>query len=182
MKALEEYKDKYIIENSPDIEDLKQMVELDKSFYNNKLDRGEMKKCLQWQKICPELYTVLKSGDEVLGYINFIPITKECYDLFRMGKIKDYEIKRNDFLPFVNGENYCLFMSVVVKKESPKSIFLLLIKAFLRKIKKMQSEGVLIKSIVADVINPQLEELILNNNGKYLCQSKNEGKIFEFYL
>jgi len=83
---------KYKIENNPSIEDIKQMINLDSLVFDEK-DRGVLERCLMWQKICPELYTVLKDEDEIVGYINFLPITKSCFEEFKKGQTKDYLLK-----------------------------------------------------------------------------------------
>ena len=78
----------YTIENNPTLNDIRQMIEIDKQVYDEN-DCGNLEKCLEWKKICPELYTAIKYENQVVGYINFVPITKECYEKFKLGKIKD---------------------------------------------------------------------------------------------
>ena len=93
---------------------LKQMLELDASVYKEE-DSGVLEICKEWLSINDEIYTMLLHCNKVIGYINFMPITDECYYGFTKGTKKDYEIDRKDILPFSKiKDNKCLLTSVVI--------------------------------------------------------------------
>lgn len=171
---------KYTIEYYPTDRDIKEMLLLDKDVFNLK-DTSSYSKVKSWYNKNNEIYTVLKLDGVVVGYINFMPITKDCYDKFRIGKYKDYMLSTKDVANFVKGDNYCLAMSIVIRKDirDTKAIIKLW-KGFLRKINKLKKQGIKITSIVADCVSIDgIKYFISNYNGKYICNSQDWGKIYE---
>ena len=165
----------------PTIEDIRQMVDLDAESYDY-LDRGIVSKCLEWLQICPDIYTIIKSQDMVIGYINFVPISESCYNKFKTGLFKDYMIDKSDILPFKKGNNFCLFMSIVIKREfRQENAILILLNAFKNKINSLKQRGCLIKSIIADCISTETQRFVVDRfNAKCLCSTISNSKIFEF--
>ena len=160
--------------------DIKQMIALDKECYFG-ADVGDFYKCLSWYKKCPQLYTVLKTNQEIVGYVNFLPITKASYDKIKKGQEKDYELQEKDILPFSKGNNYCLFMSVVIDKKYrlSKAIIVLLL-GLKEKIKNFEADGIKIRSFVADCVTGEGEKLAKHFGGKFLCLTPSGSKIYEF--
>ena len=171
---------KYSIEYYPTDMDIKEMLLLDKDVFNLK-DTSSFNKVKSWYKKNNEIYTVLKLDGVVVGYINFMPITKECYDKFRIGKYKDYMLTSKDVVNFVKGDNYCLAMSIVIRKDlRDTNAIIKLWKGFLRKINKLKKHGIKIASIVADCVSIDGVKFVISNyNGKYICNSEDWGKIYE---
>ena len=170
------------IEFSPTENDLRQMIMLDNRAYKKQEDRGILEKCLAWKRACPDLYTALKHNGTVVGYINFLPVTKKCYEKFRNGKLKDFEIAERDVLPFKKGDNYCIFVSIVIaeKFRNTKGIHLLMM-AWRNRILVLQEKGVQVKKILADCVSEEGVKLSQGFNGK-LVKDTQERKIFEFAL
>ncbi|MBO4569751.1 MAG: hypothetical protein J5689_00840 [Clostridia bacterium] len=162
--------------------DILEMIELDKCCYVGN-DVGDFKKCVAWRNICPEIYTAIKIDGKIVGDINFMPITKTCYNQIRLGKKKDYEIDISDVLNFQKGDNYCLFMSIVISKDfrSTKALGYLL-DGLKLKLNNFNKQGIIIKNIVADCITPEGESLAKRFNGNYVCKTKTNSKIYEFLI
>lgn len=101
--------------------DIEDALELDKRFYEFKEDcMFTIEKCLKWHRINPNIYTMLKdnSEDKIVAYINAAPITDECYEEIRSGKIVDARINDEDIESFDMPGFYNLyFASVVVDLE-----------------------------------------------------------------
>ncbi len=172
---------RFTIEYNPTDRDIKEMLLLDKDVFNLK-DTTSFSKVKSWYKKNNEIYTILKLDGVVVGYINFMPITKECYDKFRIGKYKDYMLTTKDITPFIKGEdNYCLAISVVIRKDlRDTQAIVKLWKGFVNKINRLKKSDVKIASVIADCVSVDgIKYFISNYNGKYVCNSKDWGKIYE---
>ena len=167
----------------PSENDLKQMLELDCESFSE-LDRGELGKCLEWKSNCPEMYTAIKLDGKIIGYINFVAITKESYNKIKTGNLKDYELSGCDVLPFKKGINYCLFMSMVVKEKFRYTeVIVRLLNAFFEKINKMKQSNVVFGNVLCDCVSKDGENFVKKNpNAKFVCNSKNGTKIYELKL
>jgi len=144
-------------------------------------DVGNFDTCINWLKVCPEMYTIIKHEKKTIGYINFLPITKQCFEQVKLGRKKDYEILPADILNFKVGDNYCLFMSLVIdKKYRFSKVLIYLFKTFKKKINNLNKKGIIIKSVVADCVTPEGEKLAYHFNGKYVGKTLSNSKIFEF--
>jgi len=160
-----------------------EVIDLIKLDYDNYFgsDVGDLESCIKWLEICPEVYTIVKKDKEIIGYINFLPITKDCYEKIKQGNKKDYEISLDDVLDFRIGDNYCLFMSIVLKKIYRKSMCLFfLLNGFKDKLYNLYKKGICIKGVIADCITHDGEKLAKYYNGKFICRTKTGSKIFEF--
>ena len=174
---------KFEIENCPSKKDIKEMIELDNMSFSEQ-DRGDLNKCLKWQQICPDIYTAIKFDKKIIGYINFVAITKACYDKTRAGNLKDYELRESDILPFKQGKNYCLFMSALIEKNfQNKEAVILLSKAFFEKINNMKQRGIVFDDVICDCVSKDGEKFVKRNfRAKPVCNSKTGTIIYEFKL
>ena len=99
----------YTILNKVDDNILKEMIALDNLVFKDK-DIGNFDRCKEWLSANPDIYTVLLCNGKVIGYINFMPITDECYERFRQGKEKDYQLKKTEMTKFNSSKPLkCLF-------------------------------------------------------------------------
>ena len=177
------YMKNYEIVNYPTKNDLIQLCKLDIEAYNE-MDKGDLDKCLVWKKNCPEIYTALKFDGKFIGYINFVAITEDCYKKFLMGRLKDYELKDDDIISFKKGENYCLFMSIVIDKMyRDTEAIIRLSNAFIEKINKMKQSGVIFGNVICDCVSQDGEKFVKKVfNARFNCSSKNKTKIYKFKL
>ena len=168
---------KFQISYHPDSATIRKLIELDKSVYNIS-DIGVYDKCMEWYCKNGDIYTVLSYQDKPIGYINFMPITDECYKQYRTGKMHDYEINKEDIVQFSSTcPNKCIFTSIVVDtkfQNTPATI--LLIQALIKKLTKMNAK---ISSVLADCVSEKgLKGFTKFFNAKYICDSLS-GKIYE---
>lgn len=164
---------KFTIKNFVGDDDLLQMLELDKKNYSEE-DRGIYEVCKEWLASNPFIYTCVYNGKTLCGYLAFMPITKECYERHIKGEIKDSQITGADVLPFTPGqEHYCLLVSLVVDEEYRDGDALVcLLNSFYRQLRDYEKKGVVIKTIIADCVNPRVEEFAKNSGFK--CVIKNQ--------
>ena len=158
---------------------LKQALELDKQVFS-KLDIGDFDLCKSWLKINNQIYTFLLYNNKLIGYINFIRITDDCFSKFIQGKMKDYKLNDKDILPFKKNEgNKCLFMSIAIAKEHrDTNAIIYLKKGFDKKLKKLKKQGVVISDTVIDCVSVDGVKFCIERlDAKYLTGSLN-GKIY----
>lgn len=167
----------------PTENEIKEMIQLDQKTYSE-LDCGNLQKCLRWKEKCPEIYTAIKYNNKIIGYINFAPIKKACYNKIKSGNLKDYELEESDLLNFKEGLNYCLFMSIVIdKKFRNADVFIRLMNAFFEKINCKKQKNAIFDNVLCDCVSKEGEKLVEKNfNAKFICDSKNGTKIYEFKL
>ena len=83
--------------------DLREALLLDRMVYDE-IDGGHfnIEKCLEWHKINPDIYFVLKDVelDTLAGYMNVAPITETCYNKIATGNIWDTSIDEDSVLPY----------------------------------------------------------------------------------
>lgn len=171
---------KYTIKYTIDDNDIEQMLSLDKTVFEE-YDTVKKNKIQEWVKVNPDLYTVIKFQEQIVGYINFMPITKLCYDKFYTGQYKDYKLKTSDIMPFKKGaDNFCLFLSIVVRKDlQDTDCIKTLTKAFFRRLKNFKKQGINIVGVVADCVSVEGVKYILKQlNGVYVCNSEKFGKVY----
>lgn len=164
---------------------LMSMIELDKLVYKGQ-DVGEYQKCKEWLKINSNIYTIVLCDNQVIGYINFMPVIDECYKLIKNGQKKDYDIETNDILDFdPDTKQKCLFTSIVIHPEYHQgAVLIILWKGFIKKLKRLK---VNIDSIIMDCVSPIGEKCARHcMSGRLITKSKHskvyEGNIKEEYI
>ncbi len=159
---------------------LKEMIKLDELVYN-KEDVGDLEKCKSWININPNIYTVLLYDDEIIGYINFMPITNKAYKRIKQGKLKDYELTTEDIVEYSEGKTLkYLLTSIVIKPEYQDTQAIIeLWTGFLNKIKEF---NLIVSNLIVDCVSEHGEKFIKQNlKVKYITNSNN-GKIYEGIL
>lgn len=173
---------RFTIKNFVGDEELRDMIRLDKQNYAEE-DQGVYETCKQWLEANPFIYTCAYDGDKLGGYIAFMPITKECYLRHINGEMKDSQIKGSDVLPFAVGqEHYCLFVSLVVDKNyRDGDVLVSLLNAFYKRLKDYERNSIVIKTIIADCVNPRVEQFAKSSGFKCVIKNKHcniyEGNI-----
>lgn len=168
---------KFKIVNKIDDALIKEMIELDKLFFKGD-DIAEFNRCKEWINKNSDIYTVLMQDDEVIGYINFMPVTDETYQAIKQGKLKDYELNASHIVKFIKDVPLkCLLASIVVREEHQDTETV--IELWNGLLKKLQSLNVTISSVVADCVSADGEKFAKQRlNAKFITNS-NGGKVFE---
>ena len=173
--------DKWQIVYKPTRELIQRSIDLDQLVYNDEEDICDMEKSMSWANKNEMLYTFLLYGNKLVGYINFMPVTDECYNKFRHGKIKDGKIAADDITQFSKAKpNKCILISIVIHPDFQNGVALMyLCKGFYRKLKEFNQNGITISSVVADCVSTMGEKCAIKCfNAKHVSNSSN-GKIYE---
>lgn len=172
-------KTKWKIEYVMTEERLQQALALDKDVFEIK-DTVDYNKLKEWISVNEDIYTILTHNDKVVGYINCVPVTDRCYQLFKQGKLKDGQVTKNDILPFKVGDNKCLFTSICIAKEYRDSEAIIkLSKGFRKKVRRLKKKSINISSVIVDCVSIDGIKYTINHlNGKYICNSEG-GKVYE---
>lgn len=163
-------------------EELSEIIELDKQTFAEE-NVTSFETCKEWIDVNPFICTCAYERDKLCGYIAFMPITKECYEKHLKGEIIDSQIRGKDVLPFVEGvEHYCLLVSLVVREEYRNGdVLVSLLNTFYKRLKNYDKSGVKIKTIIADCVNPRVEEFAKNSGFKQIIKNEHcniyEGNI-----
>lgn len=167
----------FSILNQVDDDIIKDMIELDKLVFKGD-NIGDFNKCREWITINPDIYTVLKKDDKVIGYINFMPISDNCYDKIKQSKLKDYELESDDILSYSSYKPLkCLFTSIVIHPEYQDTQAIIeLWKGFAKKLKSME---VNISSIIINCVTENGEKFITKNLDVNFITNSHNGKIYE---
>ena len=153
----------FVIKNFVSLEDVKQMCELDKMVFD-KPNQVDFEICKTWYDKNPLIYTAIYDNHQLIGYINFMPISDQLYNKFITGTFMEQNISPDDILVMESGkEYYTLFSSVVVREDYQNTdAFLLLISNFYRNMKaKLMRENIKIKSTIADCVNKKIKQFPL---------------------
>jgi hypothetical protein len=167
------------IQQSMSLKELKESILLDKDTYEDK-DAGILELCLSWYQKNPLVYTVIKCNDEVIGYINFLPLKKSCYMLYKSGKIHDWQIKPKDIDNYIPNNAYnCLLTSIVLKEEyRDGQTVKLLWNGFLEKLQNFKKQNINIDYVLADCVSDDGEKFVKKLGFYFVCEHEG-GKIFE---
>lgn len=156
---------------------IQEMIKLDNIVYQGN-DIGSFNKCKEWLSANQDIYTILLCDDEVVGYINFMPITDNAYTQIKLGKLKDYDLKSNQVVKFKRNQSLkCLFTSIVIHPKYQTGLALArLWNGFIDKIKSL---NITISGIIMDCVSDIGEKCAIKYlNAKFITNSKN-GKIYE---
>ena len=163
--------------NKVDDDIIKKMIEIDAVVFKEE-DRGTLEGCKKWLKCNPDIYTVLMNDDEVIGYINFMPITTDAYIKIHNGQLKDYELQPKDIINFFeNGTFNCLLTSIVIKPEyQDTNAVRELWKGFLENLKQKKLK---IDKVIIDCVSEDGEKFVKRNLKAKFVTNSVEGKIYE---
>ncbi len=176
--------EKFTIKTLVSLEDVKNMCLLDQEAYPES-EQVPFEACKEMYEKNPFIYSAIFDGTELVGDINFLPITDECYEKIKSGQLKEHYMSADDIVVMEpNKEYYCLFSSIIIKKSYRNSeAFFLLLSSFYKNMKnKLQRENIKIKSIITDVVNDKMEEFVINSGFKQVYKDDKfniyEGNIF----
>lgn len=156
---------------------IEEMIKLDKLVFKDD-DIGDFDKCKEWIKCNPDIYTILMLDNKVIGYINFMPITDVAYQSIKQGKLKDYELTKNEIMTYSSAKPLkCLFTSIVIHPEHQTGLELAkLWKGFFNKLKSLK---LTISSVIMDCVTAIGEKCAKNYLGAKFITNSHNGKIYE---
>jgi len=160
--------------------DIDKLIELDKLVYTEN-DLVDKKLCYEWYRKNKRLWTIIKHNNKIIGYINFMPITDECYKKYKKNIIKEQNIFYDDILNYQPNNNYCfLFNSIVVHPDyhNTKASIVLFHTFYKNTLKFLKENNITIKTILAHIVNEKIEKIVLRNGFK-LIYKYNNYKLYE---
>lgn len=177
QKALQVFlqtRNTYSIKTHATEQDLHQMLKLDDEYYANSY-KGQFDLCKQWLEKNNQIYTMLLFENQIVGYINFMPLTKSAYILFKNGLITDEQIQPKHITGF--DKTHCgLFASVVVDKNHRKA-FKMLFNAFFEKLKQNNT-----KKFVCTAVSAQGKAILKFVQHKQVGTDAQNNAVYEVYL
>lgn len=164
--------------------DIVNTVELDKLCFEED-EQATVEIYTDWNKKNKDLFTLLYEGSKLIGYINFLPVTKECADGIRKGIKKDSDITADDILNYEKDDTYtCLFVSLVVHPDYQNTNAMLkLLTAWRKHIEEViEKKNITIENILVDCVNDKIKELVKRLKFKPVIKNDRmniyEGDIF----
>lgn len=160
---------------------IEQSIDLDKIVYDSEDDIVDIETCMSWKEKNDEIYTFLLCDKELVGYINFMPVTTKFYNKFKQGKTKDRKITINDITEFsATKPNKCILISIVINPKFQNGLALMrLSQAFKRKLMDFKQREILISGVLADCVSSMGEKCAIKYfNARHIANSTN-GKIYE---
>lgn len=161
------------------------MISLDEVVYNESF-RGISEICQKWLIRNPEIYTAIleKDTEEVIGYINVMPLKKSYIDQILNGDYIDVIIPEEAICEYDEPGTYYLYLSsIVIRPDYQKTIaFKILFDAVTQKIINLSKRGIYFKEMIADAVS-QEGECVSKGFGMDICGlSAHESKIYQVSL
>ena len=157
--------------------DINQALALDKEIFDiPNSEQFNIDKCKRWnEKTGLYVYTMLKDPetDKVVGYINIVPVTDECYEKIKDGKDADINIDDSDIVSYeqpIRPKKYNLYLAAIVvdtKKDRLRRTHELF-NAFMDKLITLTTINIIYSRMIADAIT---------EDGKDLCHGCGMSKI-----
>lgn len=123
--------------------------------------------------------------DKIVAYINAAPITDECYEEIRSGKIIDAKINYEDIESFDMPGFYNLYFASVVVDLDYQNLFLLskVYNAFADKLLKLADNDFIITRVLADAVSKKGKKFCeIFGMNKVVPQTDHESAIYEAIL
>jgi hypothetical protein len=79
-----------------------------------------IERAIGWAEIEPDIWSFLVDSytNEVIGYINALPVSSSIFKLFISGKLPETEIKAENIIPYEeNGDFEVIIMSIAIEKK-----------------------------------------------------------------
>lgn len=100
-------------------DDVDAMIEMEKKVFEEEIAFTEPQ-LRAWIEYNPNMFYVVKKGEQVEAFTAIAPITKECYESLKTATKKDMsEFKAEDFSP-TRDFKYCYFADIVARTATKK--------------------------------------------------------------
>jgi len=106
---------------------------------------------LSWYQINPEIDYVVKQDDIVAGYITIMPLKHEIIEKLLAGKIRGWDIRPDDILPFTLGTPLECYTGAAVRAGvyKPEKYSMRLIMGIMEIMQEFARKGILIQKLYA---------------------------------
>jgi hypothetical protein len=157
---------RYQIISSQEINEdrIKQAVEIDENTYSTEF-KGVLELCISWFKKNQDIYTFVidKQTDQVVGYLNAMPLDENTINKIESGTSKDNAIKPENIFAYDRPGFYKLYLcSIAVDPEYHGTIvFKLLFDALFGNLLALAVKEIMITDMIADAVT---------NEGAKICE------------
>ena len=137
---------RFIVEKNLEIEDFEEMEEIEQGYFASDTIPSSSQ-AYKWYLKNPEIEIVIRDfiNNKIVAQATILPLSKEQYEKFIAGELKDTEFTEENLLKFEdNKEYYLMFCCVAITKEYRENRMVLywLLKALYDRIKYLESRGI----------------------------------------
>ena len=152
-------------------------IAIDRQVYHSEF-QGRADACHAWLDRNPEIYTIIvdSGSQQVVGYINAMPVERELFELIATGTKIDVDIPSEKILRFSLPDFYLMYFSSIALHPSYASTtaFKALFDAFIDKLLRLARQDVFVTEIIADAVTPDGVKLC-EFAGMKRCNDSNHG-------
>ncbi len=166
-------------EVSPD--QIREALQLDYLCYDD-VYHLDLDQCIGYHHKNPYIYfMMLNPKEQVIGYINFSPVTDRLYEILRSGEEVDTIIEAKDIVTYRHGNEYSgYFSSICVHPDYRKrGIDRVLIDKLEEMLGALEKQDVRFKRIVADAVSVPGERICSKLGLSFVCETGHGSKIME---
>lgn len=161
------------IGKSVSLEMVNQAIEIDKAVYKEHY-QGISDMCKMWWHKNPEIYVMIedKSIFKIIGYINAMPLTDECYDTIISGNTVDVTLSVDNINSYDFPDIYKLyFASIAIHPDYHNtSAFKLLYDSFITHMLRLADREIYFSEVAADAVT---------ETGTKMCQYLGMSKLLD---
>ena len=93
--------------------DIEDAIYLDSLSYKD-CYRGKFKDCINWYKANPDIYMMIKTSNQIIAYINVMPLYEKCYNKIKDGNFIDINIEPNMIMKYEKNNTSNIYLSSIV--------------------------------------------------------------------
>jgi hypothetical protein len=161
---------------------IRQAVAIDTEVYKEDF-RGIYETCVGWWKRNPDIYIMMTEEEtgEVIGYINMMPVSSECYDRLRSGKSLDTEIPVSEIEIYDAPGTFSMYLSSIAIRSDRQGTqaFHILMDGFASHIKELASRWIIFSRIVGDAVSSKGCKVCEYIGLTYIKDSEHDSRIYE---
>ena len=162
-----------------------QAIEIDKLNYPEQL-RGIADFCYAWHDRNQDIYTMIIDPltNNVVGYINAMPLEQGYYNKIKSGKTLDTEIPANEIRQYNFPDFYFLCFSSIGIHPSYQNTgaFRFLYEAFIKKLVDLARKEIFFVEIIADAVTEEGLRLCNYAGMKEFCKTNHNSAIYNVML
>ena len=162
-----------------------EILDIDSNFYNDEYiwTKDYQRKIYERNQ---DSFILIGDGDKLVGYLNYLCVTKEKYDTIKNSDTTVDEFELEDVITLKKGDNYITINSVVIMKEYQNTGAIKYInEEFLKKLNEYEQNDIHIKGIDGVAVSDDgqkffrqlgfiMEKELNDGNRLYLIEDNNE--------
>lgn len=116
---------------------------------------------LSWYQSNPDIDFVVKQDGEILGYVTIMPLKHDVIEKLMEGKIRGWDIKASDVLPYVPEKPVECYVGAAIKAgvQHQEKYGMRLLSGTMKELREFAKQGIIIKKLYAVSDTPDGEKL-----------------------